>query len=523
MANGTGVVIDGGAMSNVIGGSTSAANTIGNNTAVGVSISGATTTLNQVSGNFIGTDAAGDDLGNAEGVVIDNAPSNTIGGAIASSANIIGFNTSAGVSISGTTAITNLVAGNLIGTDSTGRNLGNLDGVVVAIGDNTVNANNTIGGTNAGTANTIANNTGDAVHIISGKGNSIRQNLIFGNPGAALVVEPAANSGQQPPSNLAVASVPNLTTIDFQITNNTGASGDFTLDFFASDNTGIVGPAFQFLGSVTETVPVGAHGFTATLVLPTALTSDQTVTATVTAPGNSTSDFATSAVKPVSSFQVTNTTDQVPGMNVGSLRQAILNANSSPPTSPATDLITFNVPVNDPNFNPVTGAWTFKIVSTAAQPMPLPTITVPVSIQGLTTATGVPRIIIDPVAGDGLTLGAGSSGSMVTGLDLVDFSGAGINIQSNNDVISGNLLGTDLTGLAAGPGNAVGRPDRRRVRQHDWGHHRRRRQHDRFQHRERNLGAFRVRQCHPGKPVHGQRRDVDPGRSQRHRTGPERE
>ena len=55
-----------------------ACNTIGFNTAAGVSIGGAGTTGNVVIGNFIGTDAAGDDLGNQVGVTI-GASSNTVG------------------------------------------------------------------------------------------------------------------------------------------------------------------------------------------------------------------------------------------------------------------------------------------------------------------------------------------------------------------------------------------------------------------------------------------------------------
>ena len=232
----------------------------------------------------------------------------------------------------------------MIGTDSAGHILGNVDGIVIAIGDNTINANNTIGGTTAGAANTLANNTGDAVHIISGKGNSIRQNLIFGNPGADIVVDLGANSGQQPPAALAVASAPNLTTIDFQITNSGAAPGDFTVEFFATNIAGNVGPASQFLGSVTEkNVPVGSHAFTATLNLAAKLSGPLAVTATVTAPDNSTSAFAVQAVQPAAEFTVTNTTDNVPGSEVGSLRQAILNANNDPPPANSTDHIIFAI------------------------------------------------------------------------------------------------------------------------------------------------------------------------------------
>ena len=97
---------------------------------------------------------------------------------------------------------------------------------------------------------------------------------------------------------------------------------------------------------------------------------------------------------------------------------------------------------------------------TISPTLPLPTITDPVIIDGTTQPgfAGTPIIEIDgsALAGDGLVLVAGSDGSTVEGLDIYNFNGAGIHIQSNSDIVQGNYLGTDVTGTTAGPGNSVG-------------------------------------------------------------------
>ena len=99
-----------------------------------VSIGGTSATGNLILSNFIGTDSAGDNLGNSVGVVIGADTSNTIGGQ-RQAGNTIGFNTSAGISIP---AADNLIVGNFIGTDSSHRALGNTLGVSVGGSDNTI-------------------------------------------------------------------------------------------------------------------------------------------------------------------------------------------------------------------------------------------------------------------------------------------------------------------------------------------------------------------------------------------------
>ena len=502
---------DGGGAATIGGTTSSSANTIGFNNAAGVSISGSLATGNVVAGNFIGTNSNGQDLGNSEGVVIDDAPGNTIGGTgspaangtVSPAANVIDFNTTAGVLISGASATGNVVAGNWIGTDSDNRMLGNSEGVVIdnapgnmiggtapssanLIDFNTTVAvsisgmsttgnvvagnligtngegvdvdgdasNNTIGGTVQGAGNTISGSTGAAVVIASGSGNAIRQNLIYGNK-SAIVVDAGANNNQAAPGMVAVASVPNLTTIDYSVIGTVGQS--YSVDFFASSSLG--SPAAQYLGTTTVTLTSATQTFTAILTTITSpnslanllvpsswfgtvpadspigggLQSTQSVTATVTGPANNTSQFAATAVIPASPFVVTNTTDYQAGSDVGSLRQAIVDSNTDPATP-----ITFDIEGTSP------------FVIRVSPQSSLPQITEPVKIDGTSQAGpgGVPLIELNGGNGkfDGLDLEPGSDGSTIEGLTIEDFDGEGILVNSANNTIGGrNQVGAGGT------------------------------------------------------------------------------
>ncbi len=139
------------APNNTIGGTGAAANTIGHNS-VGIVITGSGATGNVVLGNYIGTNASGANLLGTDpgGVWINNASNNTIGGA-GNAANTIGFSY-VGIDITGSGATGNVVQGNFIGTNANGAKLGNTghDADGIYINDA---SNNTIGG-----ANTIGNN-----------------------------------------------------------------------------------------------------------------------------------------------------------------------------------------------------------------------------------------------------------------------------------------------------------------------------------------------------------------------------
>ena len=152
----------------------------------------------------------------------------------------------------------------------------------------------------------------------------------------------------------------------------------------------------------------------------------------------------------LATYLVTNASDS----GTDSLRQAIVDANSNP----GADVIDFAIV-------PSASSYTIDLQT------PLPAITNPVLIDGTsqTGYSGTPIIEINGggLTGDGLLLAPGSDGSTIKGLDIANFAGAGIHIQSNDNLIQSNFLGTDLTGTIAlgnqnglfidgGSGNTIG-------------------------------------------------------------------
>ncbi len=172
LGNGAGVII--GTANNTVGGTAAGAgNVIGFNTSEGILIRAANATANVILGNFIGTDANGDNLGNPIGVSIQSG-STTIGGTTAGSANVFGFSLSAGVQISGKPATNDLVVGNLFGTNANGAIAGN----TVGLQDET--GGNTIGGSSTGAANVFGFNN-EAGVLISGSNDVVIGNLFGTN------------------------------------------------------------------------------------------------------------------------------------------------------------------------------------------------------------------------------------------------------------------------------------------------------------------------------------------------------
>jgi parallel beta-helix repeat protein len=111
-----------GVVGNLIGGMNEGeGNVISANGKAGVSLSSATN--NSIAGNFIGIDAAGRlGLGNTyAGITLTAARSNTIGGASISARNVVAANLQDGIFLT-TNASANIVAGNLIGLSAAGTN-----------------------------------------------------------------------------------------------------------------------------------------------------------------------------------------------------------------------------------------------------------------------------------------------------------------------------------------------------------------------------------------------------------------
>ena len=150
------------------GTTTAARNVISGNTGDGVLITGALATMNLVEGNYIGTDSTGTNaVGNKTNGVefAAGANANTVGGTATGAGNVISANLANGILVTGTTTPVNLVQGNFIGTDQSGlKPLGNgLDGVRL---DGA--SNYTIGGTAAGAGNVISANSGNGIQVLDG-------------------------------------------------------------------------------------------------------------------------------------------------------------------------------------------------------------------------------------------------------------------------------------------------------------------------------------------------------------------
>jgi hypothetical protein len=168
--NGVGISILNGAYNNTIG-APKAGNIISGNSAVAIEIFGDNTSGNLVQDDSIGTDISGETaLANTAGIQISfGATNNTI------TSNIISGNTQFGVEIALPWTSGNMVEKNMVGLDKTGgKAIANGVGVVLTGGANY----NTIGGINAG--NDISGNSADGV-VIQGSGtsfNNVEGNLI---------------------------------------------------------------------------------------------------------------------------------------------------------------------------------------------------------------------------------------------------------------------------------------------------------------------------------------------------------
>jgi CSLREA domain-containing protein len=313
--NSFGVFIDG-SSNNTIGGTTDAARNLISGNANGVTISGSNG--NQVQGNYIGTDVFGSEaLGNTLiGVSTPISINNTIGGTGAGARNVISGNGSTlpgfpapfhgGVLISGEDVLGNLVQGNFIGIDATGRAaLGNIPfGVIIDTA-----FNNTVGGTTNAASNVISANTLAGVMLFSdATGNRIQGNSIFSNGGLGIdlnndgVTLNDVGDGDAGPNNLQnfpvlseVSTSGGSTTIRGSL--NSRPNTTFTLEFFtnsAKDPSDFGEGESFFESRAVTTDSSGNFNFTFT-ISKTAPAGHQFMTAMATDPAGNTSEFAQNA------------------------------------------------------------------------------------------------------------------------------------------------------------------------------------------------------------------------------------
>jgi len=226
--------------SNTIGGvSDGALNVISGNKKDGVFMT-TNSVGNVISGNYIGIDSTGTNaLPNFfNGVTINNASQNTIGGVSAAARNVISGNLSFGIQIS-SGATGNQIQGNYIGTDSTGQKAiaNHFSGIEIE------SASNAIGGALGGLGNLISGNSQDGVMVVgpNANNNSIQGNFVgtkadgssaLGNTGAGIGLSDA-------PGNLIGGNVISGNSAMGMYLFGTGVSGNQIVgNFIGTDKTG---------------------------------------------------------------------------------------------------------------------------------------------------------------------------------------------------------------------------------------------------------------------------------------------
>jgi hypothetical protein len=288
---GCGVSISSGAAANTVGGTSAAArNIIAANSGDGITFWG-NATQNLVQGNFIGTDSTGKAaLGNAYGISIFGASTaNLIGGTAPGAMNLIAGNHADGITIYGSGTTGNLIQGNDIGTDVTGKGrLPNADDGV----DISNAADNTVGGTAAAAGNVIAYNGHDGVLVNGGASNAILGNSIFSSGNLGIHLANGGNNAQAAPVLQSSGRDDNgRLTVDGILNSTPGST--FTIQWFASTALDASGNAEGqlYLGSITVTTDAtGRATFRGSF--DAGEQAGSWITATATDPNNNTSQFS---------------------------------------------------------------------------------------------------------------------------------------------------------------------------------------------------------------------------------------
>lgn len=486
-----GVLIQNGANANTIGGSSAVQhNVISGNDGTGVHIDGETSDGNVVRSNWIGVNAAGTGaLGNGgHGIYIFGGADNIlVGGTGASEGNWIASPVLGGIFVKGDSSGT-VIQGNRIGTDLAGSaNWGT--GQIGILLENGAN-HSLVGGAAAGAGNTVVN-AGQGGSFLTGIGvlgatstdnaflgntvyNSAGLGIDLGNNGVTLNDAVDADTGPNNLQNfpvLATARTDASSQLLLTGTLNSSVSSYYRIEFFAStaqDSTGY-GEGQRYLGYAN--VATNASG-NATIIttLSASVAVGESISATATKSDatyttfTDTSEFARS-IAAVSSVQAVVTVDTAADTSDGdttslstllankgvdgfiSLREAITAANNTANGTNA-DRISFAIAG--------TGVHTINVATV------LPSVNDRVVLDASTDDSVAananrPAIVIDGngLSVDGLTLAAGSGGSTVRGLDIVDFNGAGLNILSGSDgnTIAGNTIGLLANGDTASANN----------------------------------------------------------------------
>jgi uncharacterized repeat protein (TIGR01451 family) len=286
---GPGVSVTLSAAGQTIGGTTpGAGNVIAGNQRDGIALGATASVL--VAGNFIGTDITGTTAlpNTGNGVTADGAQNAAIGGTTAGAQNVISGNAGSGVVMSGGGTYMDVVQGNLIGTDLTGtQNLGNgARGVDI---ENT--QGNTVGGTGAGAANTIAYSAQEGVRVSAGIDNVISGNAVFGNGGSGINLVQGGNQTQPAPMLTFMPPLGGSSNGTLDVSLTAAPNTTYTIEVFSNTTLPATGQE-QGQSFVTTTALATGPGGSGSVSLDEPVTY---YTATATDPSNNTSPFSNAA------------------------------------------------------------------------------------------------------------------------------------------------------------------------------------------------------------------------------------
>jgi CSLREA domain-containing protein len=313
-ANGINGIIVVNASSNIIGGATANdRNIISGNASEGVVITGASASINQVLGNYIGLDASGNSVvGNlGEGVILWNAGAGNVVGSIGAG-NYIAGNVQSGIFVGTSTGT--VVQSNTVGLTIGGAAAGNLEeGVLIFDGASSAR----IGGTLAGQGNTITNNTlrGITLFTAAGNDNQFLGNSIYNNGSMAIDIGTdslvlANDAGDSDSGTNGLQNYPVLANVYSSGGNttilgafNSNANTTYRIEFFSSptaDASGY-GEGQVYLGFTSVTTDGSGNATINTTLTGVSVIAGHVVSATATVDlgaGNfgSTSEFAQNVI-----------------------------------------------------------------------------------------------------------------------------------------------------------------------------------------------------------------------------------
>lgn len=410
-----------------------------------------------IKGNRIGLTFDDATIAFGSGGISANSGTVVIGGTTPNERNLI-----CGTVQTANSATNVTIVGNYIGTDSTGTLDRSPGGIII-------NTSNTrVGGTAVGEGNIIA--FGSGVSVQSGTNCPIRLNRIFANSGLGIelgfdgVTSNDVGDADSGPNSLQnypelTNAVANAGNVVVQGRLNSRPSTVYQLDFFLNEtpDTSGYGEGQFYLGSTNVTTD-GAGNASFSAIVAALQPNARHISATATDPNGNSSEFSpwivVGSTIPPTTFTVINTNDS----GAGSLRQALLDVNLFP--AAGNDVIQFAIPGSDVR----------TIAPLTPLPTPLDPVTIDGYTQTNsspnTLTNGFNAVILVRLDGTNMQF-FGANGldltnhnNIVRGLEILRFFDYGIDFNSgNSNRVTGSLIWSNSSGgvhSLGGSGNVIG-------------------------------------------------------------------